>query len=169
MLDTLEKYSARPVTADATERARTTLLKGIELTLNQSSRVGIELSEWAAMGDWRMLFYQRDRQATRNPSIQEIARMQVKIPGKLDVHQDRKIKRIWWASFIDMEGTRHQDHPVLDEHPADLPRSSSGGRDHGSASSRGQRWPLSARHRREPPTCDEPHRHQHRQAVARHD
>src|SRR5262249_7576643 len=29
--------------------------------LNESERVGIQLSEWAAMGDWRMLFFQRDK------------------------------------------------------------------------------------------------------------
>jgi zinc protease len=58
-IDTLEK--GKPLTAEQTERAKTTLLKQIELTLNESERVGIQLSEWAAMGDWRMLFFQRDR------------------------------------------------------------------------------------------------------------
>ncbi len=59
LLDTLEK--GKPVTAEQTERAKTVLLKQIELTLNESERVGIQLSEWASMGDWRMLFFQRDR------------------------------------------------------------------------------------------------------------
>jgi zinc protease len=59
LVDVLE--NGKPITAEQTERAKTTLLKQIELTLNESERVGIQLSEWAAMGDWRMLFLQRDR------------------------------------------------------------------------------------------------------------
>ncbi|MBL8956040.1 MAG: insulinase family protein [Myxococcaceae bacterium] len=62
MLDTLEK--GKPITPEQTERAKTVLLKGIELTLNSAERVGIQLSEWAATGDWRMLFFQRDRLKT---------------------------------------------------------------------------------------------------------
>jgi zinc protease len=61
LLDTLEKFAAKPPTQEQVDRARTTLLKDIELTLNTSERVGIQLSEWAAMGDWRMLFMHRDR------------------------------------------------------------------------------------------------------------
>lgn len=61
LIDTIESLAKKPVDAAATERAKTTLLKQIELTLNQSNRVGIELSEFAAMGDWRLLFLNRDR------------------------------------------------------------------------------------------------------------
>jgi zinc protease len=59
LLDTLEK--GKSATPEQVERAKTALLKQIELTLNESERMGIQLSEWAAMGDWRMLFFQRDR------------------------------------------------------------------------------------------------------------
>jgi zinc protease len=52
---------ARPPSRDEVERAKTQLLKNIELTLNRSDRVGLQLSEWASMGDWRMLFIHRDR------------------------------------------------------------------------------------------------------------
>jgi len=52
---------ARPPSSDEVERAKTQLLKNIELTLNRSDQVGLELSEWASMGDWRMLFIHRDR------------------------------------------------------------------------------------------------------------
>jgi zinc protease len=51
----------RPPTVEEVDRAKTQLLKNIELTLNRSDRVGLEMSEWAAMGDWRMLFLHRDR------------------------------------------------------------------------------------------------------------
>jgi zinc protease len=59
LIDTLEK--GKPVTAEQTDRAKAALLKQIELTLNSAERVGVQLSEWAATGDWRMLFFQRDR------------------------------------------------------------------------------------------------------------
>ena len=37
------------------------MLRGIELSLNNSARIGLELSEWQSMGDWRLLFLNRDR------------------------------------------------------------------------------------------------------------
>jgi zinc protease len=43
------------------ERAKTWLVKNIELTLNNSDVVGLWLSEWASLGDWRLLFLHRDR------------------------------------------------------------------------------------------------------------
>jgi len=45
----------------AVERAVGALSNGIEQTLNNSDRVGIQLSEWAAAGDWRLMFLHRDR------------------------------------------------------------------------------------------------------------
>ena len=45
-----------PPSKDEVDRARTRMLKDIDLELNNSGRVGLELSEWASMGDWRLLF-----------------------------------------------------------------------------------------------------------------
>jgi zinc protease len=45
----------------AVERAVNALINGIERTLNDSNRVGIQLSEWAAAGDWRLMFLHLDR------------------------------------------------------------------------------------------------------------
>ena len=56
-----EGLAAKPVTKEQTERAKATLLKQLELVLNSSERIGLILSECAAMGDWRMLFVHRDR------------------------------------------------------------------------------------------------------------
>jgi zinc protease len=61
MESALREIVSRPPAADEVERARTQLLKDIELNLNRSDRVGLEISEWASMGDWRMLFINRDR------------------------------------------------------------------------------------------------------------
>ncbi|MBA2628081.1 MAG: insulinase family protein, partial [Gemmatimonadales bacterium] len=61
LLRTMDEATSRPPTAEEVERAKASLLKSIDLTLNNSARVGLELSEWAAMGDWRLIFLHRDR------------------------------------------------------------------------------------------------------------
>ncbi len=61
LLATIEDLPKKKVTPEEVERAKTKLLKYIELTLNSSERVGRLLSEVQAMGDWRMLFIHRDR------------------------------------------------------------------------------------------------------------
>jgi zinc protease len=60
-------------TADEVDRARTQLLKNIDLNLNRSDQVGLELSEWASMGDWRLLFIHRDR--IKKVSPEDVARV----------------------------------------------------------------------------------------------
>ena len=63
-----------PPTAEEVERGKAALLRGIELNLNNSMRVGLELSEWAAMGDWRLLFLYRDRVKRVTPAaVQRVA------------------------------------------------------------------------------------------------
>jgi len=61
MLKAIDAVIATPPTKEEVDRARQALLKNIELNLNSSERVGLEISEWAAMGDWRLLFIHRDR------------------------------------------------------------------------------------------------------------
>ncbi|MSR06538.1 MAG: insulinase family protein [Gemmatimonadetes bacterium] len=61
LVQAVEDVASRPPTTEEVERAKATLLKNIELNLNTSDRIGLELSEWASMGDWRMLFIHRDR------------------------------------------------------------------------------------------------------------
>ena len=50
-----------PPSKEEVDRAKTRLLKDFELALNNSNRIGINLSESAASGDWRLLFLYRDR------------------------------------------------------------------------------------------------------------
>ena len=57
----LAEVVSRPPTEEEVARARTSLIKNIELLLGRSDRVGLDLSEWAASGDWRLLFVHRDR------------------------------------------------------------------------------------------------------------
>jgi zinc protease len=49
------------ITDEEVERFRRKSLRDIELGLTDPERVGVELSEWGAMGDWRLKFIQRDR------------------------------------------------------------------------------------------------------------
>jgi zinc protease len=53
----------KPITSEEVERARTFYLNGIDLLFNSSQSVALSLSNWAAMGDWRLFFLHRDRLA----------------------------------------------------------------------------------------------------------
>ncbi len=61
LLDTLAELETQPPTEAEVRRAVNALTRSMEQTLNDSGRVGIQLSEWAAAGDWRLLFLHRDR------------------------------------------------------------------------------------------------------------
>jgi len=61
LLATIEGITAVPPTKEEVERARSQILKNIELTLNNSDRVGVTLSEFIGAGDWRLYFLHRDR------------------------------------------------------------------------------------------------------------
>ncbi|MCP4990035.1 MAG: insulinase family protein [Colwellia sp.] len=61
LIKTLENISAKPVTTAEVEKAKRTLLKNTKLAFNSSERVAMELSEWLGMGDWRLVFLNRDR------------------------------------------------------------------------------------------------------------
>ncbi len=75
LLATLDGVTTAPPTKEEVERAKTTLLKQIDLALNNSERVGLELSEWASMGDWRMQFIHRDRLKAVTPEdVQRVAK-----------------------------------------------------------------------------------------------
>ncbi|HEY8459448.1 MAG TPA: pitrilysin family protein [Blastocatellia bacterium] len=61
MLQTIDDLVKNPPTVEEVERARQKLLKDIELALNNSDRIGLTMSEYIAMGDWRLYFLNRDR------------------------------------------------------------------------------------------------------------
>lgn len=59
--ETVQGVLTAPVTGEEVERARAALLKQVELSFNNSASIALQLSEWAAMGDWRLFFLYRDR------------------------------------------------------------------------------------------------------------
>lgn len=74
MTQTIEEVAAKAPTAEEVDRARTGMLKNIDLTLNSAERVGLELSEWMAQGDWRLFFLYRDRLKKVTPAdVQRVA------------------------------------------------------------------------------------------------
>lgn len=66
--------AARSFTTEEVERAKTDLLKNVELALNNSERIAITLTEYAATGDWRLFFLTRDRVRAVSPAdVQRVA------------------------------------------------------------------------------------------------
>lgn len=61
MLDTIEVLVDQGCKEEEVERARQRLLKDREQEASNSARIAIQLSEWAAQGDWRLYFVYRDR------------------------------------------------------------------------------------------------------------
>ncbi|WP_085298000.1 M16 family metallopeptidase [Cognaticolwellia mytili] len=61
LIQTLENITDKPVTTEEVEKAKRTLLKNTKLAFNSSERIAMELSEWLGMGDWRLVFLNRDR------------------------------------------------------------------------------------------------------------
>ena len=67
------------VTAAEVERVKATEAKNVEILLNNSTRVGLGLSEYIASGDWRLLFLQRDRlQKVSAADVNRVARQYLK-------------------------------------------------------------------------------------------
>lgn len=74
LLKTIDAVVTQPPTKEEVDRARQALLKNIELNLNNSERVGLEISEWACQGDWRLLFLHRDRlRKVTSEDVQRVA------------------------------------------------------------------------------------------------
>src|SRR4030095_11959835 len=61
MKKVIDDVIANPPTAEDVDRAKTRILKSLELALTNSARVGLTLSESISAGDWRLLFLGRDQ------------------------------------------------------------------------------------------------------------
>ncbi len=70
-----ESIHEKGVTEEEVNRAKTYWLKNWEQSLNDSQQVAIQLSDWAAQGDWRLMFLYRDRLEQVTPaSVQAVAK-----------------------------------------------------------------------------------------------
>jgi zinc protease len=61
MIKTVEGLVQEPPTKEEVERVKTQLARAAEMRLADSQSLALNLSEWIAMGDWRLLFLSRDR------------------------------------------------------------------------------------------------------------
>lgn len=60
MVQTLEGLAEAPITDEEVERARRQVLNQREMMAAKTQSLAIELSDWAAQGDWRLYFLHRD-------------------------------------------------------------------------------------------------------------
>ena len=67
MLETLFGVKDRPITQAELDRVRAKFLKSFDQTINDPQAFGIQLSEWVALGDWRLFFLHRDRWRKLSP------------------------------------------------------------------------------------------------------
>ncbi|HEX4469168.1 MAG TPA: insulinase family protein, partial [Gemmatimonadaceae bacterium] len=68
-----EIATTKPPTTEEVERAKTDVLKNFDLAPTNTGRFGLELSEWMAMGDWRLFFYHRDQ--VKKVTVQDVQRV----------------------------------------------------------------------------------------------
>src|SRR5688572_29361334 len=79
MKKVIDDVIANPPTAEEVDRAKTRILKNVELALTNSARVGLFLSESIAAGDWRLLFLGRDQLEKIEPAdVVRVARTYLK-------------------------------------------------------------------------------------------
>jgi zinc protease len=61
LTDVVENVARDKISPTEVERAKRELLAERDLLMTKSNRIGVVLSEWASMGDWRLFFLHRDR------------------------------------------------------------------------------------------------------------
>lgn len=79
LLQTVESFAAAPPSKEEVERFKAAALKNIELSFNEPNTIAIQLTNWIAQGDWRLLFLNRDRIKKVTPEdVQRVARNYLK-------------------------------------------------------------------------------------------
>ncbi|MCA9727967.1 MAG: pitrilysin family protein [Candidatus Eisenbacteria bacterium] len=73
LIHTAENVAGAPPTDEEVQRAVNALLRQWETTMRNTSWAAINLSEWASMGDWRLVFLNRDRLREVHPA--DVARV----------------------------------------------------------------------------------------------
>lgn len=74
MLGTMADVVKTPPASEEVERAKNEILKQIELSFNSSQSIALQLTSYAGMGDWRMLFLTRDRvKAVKTEDVARVA------------------------------------------------------------------------------------------------
>jgi zinc protease len=83
MSATIEALKTNPASKEEVDRAKTALLKNIELALNAPDRVGLAMSELIGAGDWRLFFINRDNLRKVTPAdVQRVAAAYLKTSNR---------------------------------------------------------------------------------------
>ena len=85
MIATIDDIGATPITAEEVERIRNQAMSGFEQAMNNSQSVAIQLSNWAAIGDWRLMFLDRDRVRTASAEATQSAALKYFKPSNRTV------------------------------------------------------------------------------------
>jgi zinc protease len=79
LVKTMEEATRTVPTAEEVNRAKSDLLRNIELAYTNSQGIALQISEWAAAGDWRLMFIHRDRLDKVTPAdVQRVAQTYLK-------------------------------------------------------------------------------------------
>ncbi|MFN0105533.1 MAG: M16 family metallopeptidase [Bryobacteraceae bacterium] len=81
MLEVLDGIKTSPFTAEEVDRQKIQNAKAFERLLSNSQNVALRLSEYQAMGDWRMMFLARDRLQKVTPAQVQAAALKYLIPS----------------------------------------------------------------------------------------
>lgn len=74
LIETVEGFAKTAPTKEEVERAKLQSAKSNELLMSSPERAALELSEWIAQGDWRLMFLHRDRiQKVTPEDVQRVA------------------------------------------------------------------------------------------------
>jgi zinc protease len=74
MHQAIEGVISQPPTEEEVERGKAAILKQWDLVYNNSEYAALSLSEWASMGDWRLMFLYRDRVKKVTPAdVKDVA------------------------------------------------------------------------------------------------
>jgi len=69
----VEAFGSSPITKEEIDRWRAGFFRELDLILTETAKTGVVLSEFAAMGDWRLLYLMRDR--VKTTTAEDIARV----------------------------------------------------------------------------------------------
>jgi zinc protease len=79
MLRIVQEATTQPPSTEEVKRARDSRLNDWESTMRNSERAALQMSEWAAMGDWRLMFIHRDRLEKVTPEdVERVAKAYLK-------------------------------------------------------------------------------------------